>query len=123
MSLLNGDDNNVWGKAIKRVHLEVQGHILHFDFYVIHMTRADAILGHEWLHGLVPPLKHNYLHNTLNFDAHGAHILLTGEQDVLNSPLIYNAELHGIINNNEINNLSLFYFMYPCLRSIVCVCV
>ena len=43
-----------------------------------------------------------------------------GEQDVLASLMICNAKLHAIINNNEINNLSLCYLMPPSLDSIVC---
>ena len=73
------------------------------------MTRVDVVLGHEWLHGLIPSLKHSYQHNTLTFGAHCAHVLLMGELDVLSSPMICNAKLHAIINNNEINSLSLCY--------------
>ena len=79
------------------------------------------VLGHEWLHGLCLSLKHSYQHNTLTFDAHGAHVLLMGEQDVLASPLIFNAKLHGVINNNAINSLSLCYLLSPSLDSNVCV--
>ena len=67
ISLINGDSNNVWSKAIKGVQLEVQGHVMTLDFYVMHMTRVDMILGHEWLHGLDPSLMHGYQHNTLIF--------------------------------------------------------
>ena len=63
---------------------------MQLDFHVMHMTRADLVLGCEWLHGLGPLLKHRYQHNTLTFDAHGVHILLMGEQDVLASPMICN---------------------------------
>ena len=61
---------------------------MHLEFHVMHTTRSNVILGREWLHGLGPSLKHSYHHNTLTFDAHGAHILLMGEQDFLASPLI-----------------------------------
>ena len=87
----------------------------------MHMTRVDVDLGHEWLHGLGPSLKCSCLHNTLTFDAHGAHIFLMGEQDALTSPLNCDGELHAIINNNEINILSLCYLMPSSLDSIVCV--
>ena len=81
------------------------------------MTRANVVLGHKWLHGLGPSLKHSYKHNTLTFDAHDAHVLLMGEQDVPASPLIFNAKFHGVINNNDINNLSLCYLLPPSLDS------
>ena len=68
--------------------------IMHLDFHVMHMTRADVVLGREWLHGLGPSLKCSHQHNTLTFDAHGALILLMGEQDILASPMICNANLH-----------------------------
>ena len=77
------------------------------------MTRVDVFWGGECLHGLGPLLKHSSQHNTLTFDAHGAHILLMGDQDVLVSPIICNEKIHAIINNNEINHLSLCYLMPP----------
>ena len=45
---------------IKEVELEVQGHVMRLDFHVMHMTKANVVLGHEWLHGLGPSLKHSY---------------------------------------------------------------
>ena len=120
MSLINGDDNNVWDKAVEGVQLEVQGHVMQLDFHVMHMTIADVVLGHEWLHGLGPSFKRSYQHNTLTFDAHGTHIFLMGEQDVLASPMICNANFHAVINNNEMNSLSLCYLMPPSLDPIVC---
>ena len=87
----------------------------------MHMTRADLVLGREWLHGLDPLLKCSYQHNIPTFDSHGAHVLLMGEQDVLTSPMICNAELHAIININEINSLNLCYLMPLFLDSTVYV--
>ena len=57
MSLINRDDNNVWDKAIMGVHLEVHGHNMHLDFHAMHMTRANTVARHKWLHGLGPLLK------------------------------------------------------------------
>ena len=94
---------------------------MHFNFHVMHMTRADVVLGHEWLHGLGLSLKCSYQHNTLTFDAHGANILMMGHEDVLFSPMIYNAELHSIINKEKINNLVLCYLMHPSLYLTLCV--
>ena len=85
----------------------------------MHMTRAGIVLGRVWLHGLCSSLTHSYQHNTLTFDAHGAHVLLMGEQDALVYPMICNADLHAIIDNNEINSFSLFYLMPPSLEPIV----
>ena len=65
----------MWDKAIKGVKMKVQGHVMQLDFHVMHMSREDVVLGHEWLHGLGPSLKYSYQHNTLTFDAQGAHIL------------------------------------------------
>ena len=39
------------------IKLEVQVHIMHLDFQVMHMTRVHIILGREWLHGLILSLK------------------------------------------------------------------
>ena len=74
VSLMNGEDKDVWDTEVKDVALEIQGHSMVLDFHVMHMTRADVVLEHEWLHGLVPSLKHSYHHNKLTFDAHGAHV-------------------------------------------------
>ena len=60
MSLINGDDNNVWDKVVKGLQLEVQGHVMQLDFHIMHMNRANMVLEHEWLHGLGPSLKHSY---------------------------------------------------------------
>ena len=61
----------MWDKAVKGVQLEVQDHVMCLDLHVMHMTRADVVLGHDWLHGLGLLLKHSYQHNKLTFDAHG----------------------------------------------------
>ena len=71
--------------------MEVKGHVIHLDFHVMHMIRANIILERDWLHGLVLSLKCSYQHKKLTFDAHGAHILLMKEQDVHYFPLICNA--------------------------------
>ena len=94
------------------VQLRLQGHVMHLDSHVMHMTRGNIILVHKWLHGLVPSLKCNYKHNTLTFDAHGAHILLMGEQDV---------EIASLGNNDEINNLVFCYLVPPSLSTDVCL--
>ena len=68
-----------------------------------------------------PLLECSYQHNTLTFDAHGAHVLLMREQDVLSSPMICNAELHAIINNEKINSLVSCCLIPPSLYFTVCV--
>ena len=68
MSLINGTGKYVWEKMIMVVVLEVQGHSMKLDFHVMHMSKVDVLLGHEWLHGLGSLLKHNYHHNTLAFE-------------------------------------------------------
>ena len=68
VSLMNGIDTDVWDTEVKDVSLEVQGHTMKLDFHVMHMTRADIVLGHEWLHSLGSSLTRSYQHNTLAFE-------------------------------------------------------
>ena len=68
MFVINGTDKDVWDKAIMGDVLEVQGHTMKSKFHVMHMYRADVVLGHEQLHGLVSLLNHNDQHNALAFD-------------------------------------------------------
>ena len=112
---MNGTDKDVWDKAVKDVSLEVQGHSMKLDFHVMNMTRADVVLGREWLHGLGSSLSRSYQHNTLTFEDNGVHVLMMGEQDVPSSPLICNAELISLSNNNAIDSCYLCYFLEPCL--------
>ncbi|MCO5583428.1 hypothetical protein L7F22_037339 [Adiantum nelumboides] len=55
---------------------------------VMHMDRADVVLGREWLHSLGLSLKRSYVHNMASFDVDGIHVLLLGEKNVPPSPLI-----------------------------------
>ena len=105
VSLINGDVIYVWDKAVMRVQLKVQGHIRHLVFHVMHMSRVDVVLGHEWLHALVSYLQRRYQHNTLAFNDNGVHVLLMGEQDVLASPLTCSVNLTYQINNNEMSHI------------------
>ena len=73
---------------VKDVDVELQGHPMRLDFQVMHMSRADVVLGREWLHALGPSLKRSYEHNTLAFEVNGTHVLLMGERNVPPSPLI-----------------------------------
>ena len=41
------------------------------DFHVMNMTRADVVLGCEWLHGLGSSLSRSYQHNSLTFEDNG----------------------------------------------------
>ena len=66
-------------------------------------------------------LKHIYQRNTLTFDAYDVHVSLMGEQDILTSPMICNAKLHAIINNEGIDSLILCYLLPPSLYPTVCV--
>ena len=121
VSLMNGTNKDVWGKAVKDVSLDVQGHSMKLDFHVMNMTRADVVLGREWLHGLGSSLRRNYQHNTLTFEDNGVHVLLMGEQDVPSSPLICNAELMSLSKDNAIESFYLCYFLSPCLSTNECM--
>ena len=56
MSLIKIDDKNVWDKEVTRAQLEVQAHVMHLDFHVMHMTRADVVWAMSnymgWIHHL-----------------------------------------------------------------------
>lgn len=64
VSLVNRYDKIVWDTVIRDVLLEIQGHRMVLDFQVMRKTRADVILGQEWLFGLGPSLGQSYLHNS-----------------------------------------------------------
>ena len=110
VSLMNGNDKDVWDTIVKGVTLEMQNYTTTMDFQVMNMTRADVILGREWLYGLGSTLSRNYAHNTISFKySAGAHILLIGEQEVPASPLVCSAELQSLLLNNEIEEFFLCY--------------
>ena len=70
------------------------------------MSRADVILGCEWLHGLGSALHRSYEHNTITFTANGKHVLLIGERDVPPpTPLICTAELSFLERSNQIEEV------------------
>ena len=52
VSTIKGDDHNVWDTQVQQVPVFVQEHTMVLDFQVMNMSRADVILGREWLHGL-----------------------------------------------------------------------
>ena len=88
VSLMNGSNKDVWDTEVRDVSLELQRHTMKNDFHVMNMTRADVVLGRNWLFGLGSSLSRSYQHNTLAFKDNGVHVLLIGERDVPPSPLI-----------------------------------
>ena len=92
------------------------------DFHVMHMTRADVVLGREWLHGLGSSLIRSYQHNTLAFTDKGVHVLLMGESEVPASPLLCNAELSYLLNSKQIEGLHFCYFMSPSFLHVKSEC-
>ena len=76
---------------------------MNIDFHVMHMTRADIVLGREWLHSLGSSLQRSFQSNTLTFEDNFVHILLLGERDVPPSLLICNTELNVLVKNNEVD--------------------
>lgn len=97
VSVMNGRDKDMWDTAVKDVQLEVQVYTMKLDFHAMHMTRADVVLGHEWLHGLGSSLSCSYQNNTLAFADNGVHVLLLGEKEVPPSPLIHSAEVSHML--------------------------
>ena len=79
VSLANGSGKNVWDTVVKSVTLTIQGHAMHLDFQVMHITRVDVILGQEWLYNLGPSLPRSYIDNSLEFEANGLKMRLQGE--------------------------------------------
>ena len=80
VSLMNGEDKDLWDAKVKGVPLEIQGHTMTLDFYVMHMTQVDVVLSRAWLHGLGDMLKRSYISNTTAFEDNGVHVLLMGEK-------------------------------------------
>ena len=80
---MNDNDKDVWVTVVKEVSLEMQNYSTKVDFQVMNMTRADVVLGREWLYSLGTTLTRSYTHNTISFrDNVGAHVLLIGEREV-----------------------------------------
>ena len=72
----------------------------------------DVVLGKEWLYSLGTTLSHSYTHNTISFrDSTSAHVLLIGEQDVPQSPLICSAELQSLVVDNAIEQFFLCNYL------------
>ena len=109
VSLVNGHDKTVWDTVVKDVALSIQDFDMHLDFQVMHITRADIILGREWLFSLGPTLSRSYIDNTLEFEANGKHICLHGEHDVPASPMICAIEVDHLVHTNAIENIFLCY--------------
>ena len=102
----------VWDIVIKAVSLEMKNYSTKMDFQVMNMTRAYIVLGREWLYSLGTILSHSYTHNTISFkDSSGAHVLLIGEQDVPQFPLVCTIKLQSKVFGNEIEELFLCYFL------------
>ena len=121
VSLMNGDDKDVWDMEVKGVSLEIQGHTMTLDFHVMHMNRADVVLSRAWLHGLGDTLKRSYVSSTIAFEDNGVHVLLMGEKDIPSSPLVCSAEVNVMANNNEIKQA---FFVYSlCLLHSGEVCL
>ena len=94
VSLMNGNDKDVWDTIVKGVKLEMQNYTMTMDFQVMNMTWADVVLGKEWLYVLGSTLSRSYAHNTISFrDSASAHILLTREQEVPALPLVCTSQL------------------------------
>ena len=87
------------------------------DFHVMNMTRADVVLGRNWLFGLGSSLSRSYQHNTLAFEDNGVHVLLIGERDVPPSPLICTAEVQVLAKRNEIEEAYFCYVLSPFLST------
>ena len=111
VEMIFAHDFEVWDTYVENVALVVQGHTMTLSFQVMHMSRTDVALRHEWFHGLGSSLKRSYQHNTFAYDESGVYVLLMGEQDVPASPLICNAKLTCHMNNNKICNLVLGYLL------------
>ncbi|MCO5565066.1 hypothetical protein L7F22_018737 [Adiantum nelumboides] len=45
VEMIRNKDSEIWDKYVSQVSLEVQGHRMHLDFQVMHMDRADVVLG------------------------------------------------------------------------------
>ena len=85
------------------------------------MTRANVVLGREWLYSLGTTLTRSYTHNMISFrDSIGAHVLLIGEREVPQSPLVCTAKLQSLIHNNEKKNS---FFVIACLLCHMCLSV
>ena len=117
VSLMNGSDKDVWDTEVRDVSLEVQGHTMKLDFHVMNMTRADVVLGRNWLFGLGSSLSRSYQHNTLAFEDNGVHVLLIGERDVPPSPLICTTEVQVLAKHNEIEEAYFCYVLSPFLST------
>ena len=62
MSTIQGDDRDVWDAKVDIVLLSMFGHNMVVNFEVNDTSKADVILGKEWLHALGSSLKHSYEH-------------------------------------------------------------
>ena len=123
VSLMNGNDCDVWDTIVKGVTLEMQSYSTTMDFQVMNMTRADVVLGREWLYGLGTTLSRSYAHNTISFrDSAGAHVLLIGEREVPASPLVCSAELQSLLTNNEIEEIFSCYCL-PTVSHVLQCCI
>ena len=71
----------------------------------MHLTRADVIVGREWLFHLGATLKRSYLDNSFEFEHNGKTIRLQGEHDVPTAPLICSLELQKAVYNNKVEKV------------------
>ena len=100
---MNESDKDVWDQEVNDVPLKMQGHTMNINFHVMHMTRVDLVLGHEWLHSKGSSLQRSYQSITLALEDNGVHVLLLGEQDIPPLPLISSIELNFLVKNNEVD--------------------
>ena len=105
VSLANGYDQSVWDTVVLGVPLSLQGYEATLDFQVMHLARADVILGREWLFHLGATLKRSYLDNSFEFEHNGKTIRLQGEHDVPTAPLICSLELQKAFYNDEVDKV------------------
>ena len=98
--------------VVKEVSWEIQNYFTKMDFQVMNMTRADVVLGKEWLYSLGMTLSRSYTHNTISFtDSIDAHVLMIRERDVPQSPLVCTVKLQSMVFGNEIEELFFCYFL------------
>jgi len=90
---------------------------MHLDFEVMNMTRADVVLGREWLYNFGETLSLSYHLKSFELEANGKKIHLQGECDMSPSPLIFSNELTDLVNIDQIKDLFSCYLM-PYVESL-----
>ena len=62
----------------------MQGNTMNINFHVMHMTREDVVLVHEWLHNLGSLLHCRYQSNTLAFEYNGVYVYVLAKNNEVN---------------------------------------